>query len=110
MPMNEPNYNEKLQATVEYLEECLTQHPGAFAAYFKLLDKFPATLVRHIPEGMMEFIGANIDEIEKYYGSPVPAKYKPKSAIINGTNPDKVILGADGNPTSSTEVKKLILV
>lgn len=85
-------------------------YPGAFAAYFKLLDRFPATLVRNIPEGMMDYVAENLEEIEKYYEAPLPAKYKPKSVIIDGTNPDKVILGADGSPTSSTEAKKLILV
>lgn len=81
MPMNEKNYNEKLKVVIEFLEECLPSHAGAFATYFRILDKLPATLVRHVPEAFADFIELNIIEIEKYYEGTLPDKYKPKKIL-----------------------------
>lgn len=98
MPMNEKIYYEKLQAVVEYLEQCLPAHPGAFAAYFQVLDKFPATMQRAIPEDMLNFVEANVAEIEKYYTTTLPAKYRAKTILT----PDKRLLDASGNPMNPT--------
>lgn len=97
MPMNEKNYYEKLQVVVELLEQCLPEHPGAFAAYFRILDKFPATAVRRMPEMMEDFVTANWDEIQKYYEGTLPEKYRPKVIITQ----DKRLVDVTGNPIGS---------
>lgn len=105
MPMNEPNYYEKIQVVVEFLEQCLPTHPGAFAAYFRVLDKLPLTKNFTLPEGMVSFVTENMLEIEKYYEGPLPDKYRPKGSVKKA-----VIVDVTGNPISSDEPKKLILV
>lgn len=107
MPHTEKFYNEKLMVVVEFAEQVLPAHPGAFAAYFQLLDKLPATVVRKVPEEMLAFVEENVAEIEKYYTQELPSKYRMKKIIT----PDKTLVDATGNPLDgSGEKPKLILV
>lgn len=103
MPKGDAHYYEKINTTVEFLEECLPAHPGAFSAYFKILDCMPATTTRKIPAEMMGFIEENKEEIEKYYGEPLPSKYLPSKIIQQS----KVLVDATGMPINK---EPLILV
>jgi hypothetical protein len=105
MPKGGQNYYEKIAVVIEFLEQSLPSHAGAFAMYFKILDLMPATVKRVIPDGFNEFIKENWDEIEKYYEGPIPEKFRPKNM------PKKSgIVDALGGPISSTTPKKLVLV
>ena len=107
MPHSEKHYDEKLMVVVEFAEQTLPAHPGAFAAYFQILDKLPATVVRKLPPDIMNFTEKNVEEIEKYYGQPLPQKYRLKKIITQ----DKTLVDATGNPLDgSGEKPKLILL
>lgn len=106
MPKGDSMYYEKIGVVVEFLEECLPAHPGAFAAYFKILDLMPATVKRSIPAAMFTFIEENLEEIEKYYEGKLPEKYRP-SKIITQT---KTLVDATGAPISMGEPPALVLV
>lgn len=106
MPHNEKFYYEKLNAVLDYAEECLTMHPGAFAGYITLREKLPAAQNRTIPEPFKDYIEEKHEEIEKYYGNPVPQKYR-KTGIIEV---DKRLVGADGQILGADPVEKPKLV
>lgn len=99
MPHTDKMYYEKMNVVVEFLEQCLPEHPGAFAAYFRILDKFPATQVRKIPDMMLDFVDGYLEEIEKYYEGKLPDKYKPKKIITQS----KTLVDATGAPISNFE-------
>lgn len=105
MPKGDNYYYEKIKSTIEFLEQGLPMHPGAFAAYFKILNLMPATVKRTIPEGMQEFISVNWTEIEKYYEEPLPEKFRPSKIIAA---PVKKLVDAAGqeiitSPSNFTE-------
>lgn len=105
MPKGGEHYFTCTDAVIEFLEECIPAHPGAFAAYFKVLDLMPATSKRKIPDELLRFTSENLEEIEKYYGSELPAKYRPSKIL----QPDKGLVGADGLPISMDTPPTLIL-
>lgn len=106
MPHSDKMYYEKVAVVIEFLEQTLPTHPGAFAAYFRILDLMPATTVRHIPDMMLDFVEANLEEIEKYYEGPLPSKYKRTKIITQDTG----LVDASGNSINSQTPKKLVLV
>lgn len=92
MPMNEKFYDEKGEATLDFLEQALPTHAGAFAIYFRVLEKFAKHKTRNIPEGMRQFINENLNEIEKFYGERLPDKYRPSGIITQS----KTLVDAQG--------------
>ena len=94
MPKGDKMYYEKINVVVEFLEECLPAHPGAFAAYYKILDLMPATTQRKVPVELFDFTEKNLVEIEKYYEGPLPDKYRPSKIIQR----DKTLVDLQGNP------------
>jgi hypothetical protein len=97
MPKGDKFYYEKINVVVEFLEECIPAHPGAFSAYFKILDLMPATAKRKMPDEMLRFVEENLEEIEKFYadgeiGKKLPEKYRPSSILM----PNKGLVAADG--------------
>ena len=105
MPHTDKMYYEKMTVVVEFLEQCLPTHPGAFAAYFRILDRFPATVVRVIPEMMLEFVEENIIEIEKFYEETLPTKYRMKKILTQS----KTLVDSTGAPLNG-EAPKLKLI
>lgn len=92
MPKGGKNYYECVSVVIEFLEEAIPAHPGAFAMYFKILDLMPAPALRSIPDGMKAFVAENIEEIEKYFEGPIPEKYRPSKLIL----PSKTLVDAQG--------------
>lgn len=110
MPKGDKFYYEKINVVVEFLEECIPAHPGAFSAYFKILDLMPATAKRAIPEEMLRFVEENLEEIEKFYaegeiGKKLPEKYRPAKIIM----PNKGLVDVNGSPLSMDTPPSLIL-
>lgn len=110
MPKGDKFYYEKINVVVEFLEQCLPAHPGAFSAYFKILDLMPETMNRKVPEEMMAYVEANLEEIEKFYANgdesiKLPAKYRPSKIVQTSSQ----LVDVDGNPLSSSS-PKLVLI
>jgi hypothetical protein len=110
MPKGDKFYYEKINVVIEFLEECIPAHPGAFSAYFKILDLMPATAKRAIPEEMLRFVEDNLEEIEKFYaegeiGKKLPEKYRPAKIIM----PNKGLVDVNGAPLSMDTPPSLIL-
>lgn len=105
MPKGGKHYYECVGVVVEFLEECLPGHPGAFAAYYKVLDLMPATAKRAIPEELLRFTQENLEEIEKYYEGQLPEKYRPSKIL----QPNKGLVDSTGAPISMDTPPQLIL-
>lgn len=77
MPSEEKDHDEKGLSTIFFLEQAIPADPGAFALYFKLLEKFLNHKVHSIPEQFKPFIKIRLAEIEEIYGRQLPTKYRP---------------------------------
>lgn len=107
MPKGGKNYYECVSVVVDFLEEGMPAHPGAFSAYYKILDLMPATTMRKVPEALADYTKTYLDEIEKYHGGEIPARYRPSKII----QPSKGLVDANGNDIHSNgEAPKLQLV
>jgi len=77
MPDTNPRYNDKVAATIEFLEQGIDPSFNSVACYFSVLNLLPETTKRKIPYALEEFIRMYQDQIETALGGPIPEKYRP---------------------------------
>ena len=94
MPKEEPEYQKKVESTVEFLEEVLDASFTSIATYLIVLELMPITVKRKLPFRIEEFIRMYGDRIEEVLGNPIPSKYRPQSLVTK----DLRLLNAEGNP------------
>lgn len=91
-------YQKKVEAVIEFLEQVLDPSFDAVAMYLHVLSLLPETTKRKMPFHIEEFIRMYQRQVEEALGGPIQAKYAPKRII---TEEKKIILANGSTITVS---------